>query len=66
MQENGSTAARPWFQHYPAGVPHRIDEASSATIVDILRNAARDYATRPAAESFGVRLTYAQMMQHAE
>ena len=66
MEEQRSASLRPWFSHYPPRVPHRIDESSPTTIVDILRNAAKDFADRPAAESFGVRLTYAELMKHAE
>ena len=66
MEEESPALLRPWFSSYPPGVPHRIDETSSRTVIDILRSAAKDYADRPAAESFGVRLTYAQLMKRAE
>ena len=66
MEEHTSASLRPWFSHYPPGVPHSIDEASSTTVIDILRTAAKDFADRPAAESFGVRLTYAELMKRAE
>jgi long-chain acyl-CoA synthetase len=66
MEEQRSAAPRPWFSRYPAGVPHRIDESSPDTVIDILRSAAKDYADRPAAESFGVRLTYAELMKRAD
>ncbi|MDB5644108.1 MAG: long-chain fatty acid--CoA ligase, partial [Hyphomicrobiales bacterium] len=66
MEEHRSDSLRPWFAHYPPGVPHKIDEASSATVIDILRSAEKNFADRPAAESFGVRLSYAELMKHAE
>ncbi len=51
----------PWLANYPAGIPHTIDLASAGTLVDILADSARRYATRPAFESFGKQLTYADL-----
>lgn len=66
MGEQQTATIRPWLAHYPQGVPARIDEASPETIVDILRHAAQAYPDRPAVESFGVRLTYAELIKRAE
>jgi long-chain acyl-CoA synthetase len=66
MVEQQTATIRPWLAHYPQGVPARIDEASPETIVDILRHAAQAYPDRPAVESFGVRLTYAELIKRAE
>jgi len=66
MGEQQTATIRPWLAHYPQGVPARIDEASQETIVDILRHAAQAYPDRPAVESFGVRLTYAELIKRAE
>ena len=57
---------RPWLAHYPQGVPAQIDELSRETIADIVRHAGTAFAHRPAAESFGVRLTYGELLQRAQ
>ena len=57
---------RPWLAHYPAGVPEKIDEQSRETIADVIRHATTAFADRPAAESFGVRLTYGELGKRAE
>ncbi len=57
---------RPWLAHYPQGVPAQIDEQSRETIADIIRHAGTAFAHRPAAESFGVRLTYGELLQRAQ
>jgi long-chain acyl-CoA synthetase len=56
-----SNVARPWLAHYPKGVPAEIDALAAGTIADILADSARRYADRPAFESFGKKLTYAQI-----
>jgi long-chain acyl-CoA synthetase len=54
-------ADKPWLATYPAGVPKTIDPLSAGTIADVLANSARRYADRPAFESFGKKLTYAEV-----
>ncbi len=54
-------AARPWRAHYPPGVPAEIDLASVGTLVDIFDESVRRFPERPAAESFGARLTYGEL-----
>ncbi|MDB5651217.1 MAG: long-chain fatty acid--CoA ligase [Hyphomicrobiales bacterium] len=66
MQETTAEAQRPWLAHYPPGVPQSIDETSRDTIVDLFRNSATFFRDRPAAESFGVRVTYGALHKHAE
>jgi long-chain acyl-CoA synthetase len=56
---------KPWLRHYPPGVPATIDEASLGTLADIFDESVRRYPERPAAESFGHRLTYAEMASAA-
>ncbi|HEX2556521.1 MAG TPA: AMP-binding protein [Microvirga sp.] len=53
--------ARPWVAHYPAAVPATIDEGRLGTLVDIFRAAVAEYAARPALESFGKSITYAEL-----
>ncbi|TCO13415.1 long-chain acyl-CoA synthetase [Camelimonas lactis] len=57
---------RPWLQHYPPGVPADIDPAQVGTLVDLFRSSVAAYASRPAYESFGARLTYADLKREAE
>ena len=57
---------RPWLQHYPPGVPADIDPAQVGTLVDLFRSSVAAYASRPAYESFGSRLTYADLKREAE
>lgn len=59
-------AARPWLKSYPASVPPMIDESSIGTLNDIFRKAVVDYPNRPAAESFGKRMTYAELGREAD
>lgn len=57
--------ARPWIAGYPQGVPATIDEARIGTLVDIIQESVARYADRPALESFGKRMTYAELGQAA-
>jgi long-chain acyl-CoA synthetase len=59
-------ASKPWLERYPGKVPHTIDEGRLGTIADIFRTSVAEFADRPAAESFGKRITYAQLGQAAE
>ncbi|WP_134496364.1 AMP-binding protein [Microvirga pakistanensis] len=57
----GQTLDRSWFKSYPPSVPHAIDDASIGTLNDIFVKAVTDYPNRAAAESFGKRITYAEL-----
>jgi long-chain acyl-CoA synthetase len=50
-----------WLQNYPKGVAATIDPLASGTLVDMLADSARRYANKPAFESFGKKLTYAEI-----
>jgi long-chain acyl-CoA synthetase len=52
---------RPWLKSYPPNVPQAIDDASIGTLNDIFVRAIADYPNRIAAESFGKRITYAEL-----
>jgi long-chain acyl-CoA synthetase len=54
-------AVKLWLKAYPPGVPATIDPLSAGTIADVLNDSARRHATRPAFESFGKKLTYAEV-----
>ncbi|WP_414473530.1 AMP-binding protein [Microvirga sp. M2] len=57
----GHPSDRPWLRSYPSNVPQTIDDASIGTLNDMLLQAIADYPNRPAAESFGTRMTYAEL-----
>ena len=54
-------AAHPWLQNYPKGVPATIDPLAAGTVVDIIEDSTRRYADRPAFESFGKKLSFAEV-----
>jgi long-chain acyl-CoA synthetase len=49
-----------WFASYPAGVPKTIDPDAFASLSAMLIEACREHATRPAFESLGARMSYAE------
>jgi long-chain acyl-CoA synthetase len=52
---------KPWLRHYPPGVPTTIDLASLGTLADMFDDSVRRYPERPALESFGHRMSYAEL-----
>jgi len=62
--ETAPVAARPaepiWFASYPAGVPRTVDPDAFASLSAMLIDACRAHAPRPAFESLGARMTYAE------
>ncbi len=62
----GAPTAKPWLDSYPANIPHTIDEGRIGTLVDIFRAAVAEYPNRPAVESFGKRMTYAELGRTAD
>ena len=64
--ESDPYAARPWLASYPPHAPAEIDAASYSTLTDMFRTSAAAYAARTAMESFGVKLTYAELEAAAE
>ena len=62
----GAPTAKPWLDSYPANIPHTIDEGRIGTLVDIFRAAVAEYPNRPAVESFGKRMTYAELSRNAD
>ena len=49
-----------WFASYPAGVPKTIDPDAFPSLSSMLIEACRQHAARPAFESLGARMTYAE------
>ncbi|WP_306225031.1 AMP-binding protein [Bosea beijingensis] len=70
MTATGATQARntlrPWIAHYPPAVPPELDEAKIGTLADLIGSACSTYANRPAFESFGKTITFAETRQAAE
>ncbi len=62
----GNPLARPWLESYPSKVPQTVDERKIGTLVDIFRSAVSAYPSRAAAESFGKRITYAELGRAAD
>ncbi len=56
-----SPAERPWLASFPPGVPATIDEAKLIPLAEMFRDSVRTYAERPAVESFGKRMSYAEL-----
>jgi len=59
-------ASRPWLACYPPYAPADIDEASYSTLNAMFRDSVAVYGDRPAVESFGAVLTYAELSRAAE
>ena len=62
----GAATDKPWLQSYPPGVPATIDEAKLTTLAQMFRDSVRDFADRPAVESFGKRMSYAELGKAAD
>lgn len=58
--------ARPWFAHYPPGVPREIPLPITRTINDLFDESVRTFANRPVLQSFGVSVTYAETARSAK
>jgi long-chain acyl-CoA synthetase len=56
-----ATQARPWLKSYPPGVPQVMDEGALTSISDLFRDSVTRHAHKPAMESFGKRMTYAEL-----
>ncbi len=63
---NDPYASRPWLASYPPYAPTDIDEASYSTLNAMFRDCVTAYADRPAIESFGKTLTYAELAADAD
>lgn len=57
---------RPWLRSYPPECPSTIDESKLSTVADMFRESVKTFADRPAVESFGKRMTYAELGRAAE
>ena len=56
-----ASAARPWLGAYPDGVPADIDVAQYPSLVHLIEESFRQYASRPAYSFMGKDVSYAQV-----
>ena len=56
-----SAAARPWLDHYPAGVPAEIDSGRHGSLVDLLESSFERHAERTACSFMGRDFRYADL-----
>jgi len=54
-----------WLQAYPPGVPAEIDPSQYASLTQLLEEAFRQYASRPAYVCMGRSLSYRQLDEHS-
>ena len=52
---------RPWLDHYPAGVPERINIDEYASVASVIDEAFANFADRPAFTNFGKTLSYREI-----
>ncbi|GGK27172.1 AMP-binding protein [Salinarimonas ramus] len=57
---------RPWHEHYPPAIPPAIDVTAAGTLVDLFRDGVARFSGRPALESFGKEMSYAELGRAAE
>ena len=49
---------KPWFQHYPAGVPHTIDPELYDSISDLFEESVHKFRDKTAFYNMGAELTF--------
>ncbi|CAN7592908.1 AMP-binding protein [Bosea sp. LjRoot9] len=57
---------RPWLAQYPAAVPPELDANKVGTLADLVHTACTTYAARPAFESFGKTISFAETGRAAQ
>lgn len=60
------TIDRPWLAHYPPAVPPELDPRKVGTLADLVKDACTRFPDRPAFESFGKTISYADVQRAAE
>jgi long-chain acyl-CoA synthetase len=64
--EDAKPDQKPWLKGYPPGMPATIDVGKLRSLADIFRDSVAQHAQRPAVESFGKSLTYAELGRAAD
>ncbi|BCX80705.1 hypothetical protein MIT9_P0281 [Methylomarinovum caldicuralii] len=49
---------RPWFAHYPPGLPAELPPRRDPSLIALFDRCCRHFADRPALENFGTALSY--------
>ncbi len=52
---------QPWFDHYPKGIPHTIDEEEYASLSELFEDGFKKYSELPAFENMGKVITYKEL-----
>lgn len=52
---------KPWFDHYPEGIPHTIDEEEYGSLAELFEDGFKKYSELPAFENMGKILTYKEL-----
>ena len=60
------TEHRPWFDTYPASVPHSLEPYPSLSVFGMLEAAARKHPEAPALAWFGRKMSYAALLKEVE
>lgn len=60
-QQTGQAADKPWLKSYAAGVPAEIDASRYSSLVELLEEAFRKYASRDAAVCMDQRLSFSEV-----
>ncbi|MBV2142419.1 long-chain-fatty-acid--CoA ligase [Falsochrobactrum sp. TDYN1] len=60
-----SAGGKVWLKSYPKDVPHEIDLSKTGSIGDMIGNACRQFADRPAFTCMGKDLTYKELDEHS-
>ena len=58
--------ARPWLEHYDAGVPHSLQPYPEQTLVDVVRGTARERPSHPALLFKGRRVSYGELDRQSD
>lgn len=54
-----------WFKNYPSNVSHTVDTSRYSSMADIFNQSVEKYTDNIAYESFGSKLSYAQINEHS-
>ncbi|MEQ8713006.1 MAG: AMP-binding protein, partial [Cyclobacteriaceae bacterium] len=52
---------QPWFDHYPVGIPHTIDEEEYGSLSELFEDGFKKYSELPAFENMGKVITYKEL-----
>lgn len=53
--------SRPWFAHYPEGIPYEINADAYPSLIELMEDGFKKYANRAAYSNLGKELTFAEI-----